>query len=114
MTPPPPPTSKSTSATRRGWSQADETKSEALDELHEKLRSVMRQQFRSLEKEKAEQGKLSQKARDANEILVYLRSQRTYKVLFSWLIFLSYIGTMLCILTVSTDVVGQVQSYSYS
>ncbi|KAK9380041.1 uncharacterized protein V2V93DRAFT_371511 [Kockiozyma suomiensis] len=81
MTPPPPPTSKSTSATRRGWSQADETKSEALDELHEKLRSVMRQQFRSLEKEKAEQGKLSQKARDANEILVYLRSQRTYKTL---------------------------------
>ncbi|KAK7204891.1 hypothetical protein BZA70DRAFT_280260 [Myxozyma melibiosi] len=85
MSPPPPPTTGSASSTtattaRKGWSQVNDTKNETLDKLHETLRGVMREQFRSLESS-AEQDKLSQKARDASEILLYLRSQRTYKAL---------------------------------
>ncbi|KAK9478647.1 hypothetical protein V1514DRAFT_280344 [Lipomyces japonicus] len=51
-----------------------------LDKLHDRLRTVLKEQFQVIEQGKQDEIVL-QKHRDAAEILTYLRSQRTYKVL---------------------------------
>ncbi|KAK9465454.1 hypothetical protein V1512DRAFT_254524 [Lipomyces arxii] len=51
-----------------------------LDLLHEQLRNVMRDHFK-VDSENVDQDKAKQKVTDAGEILTYLRSQRTYKIL---------------------------------
>ncbi|KAK9490727.1 hypothetical protein V1508DRAFT_375355 [Lipomyces doorenjongii] len=60
--------------------ESESTSDNTLDQLHQKLKDVMREQFRSVAEE--HQGKeADMKTRDAVEILAYLRSQRTYKTL---------------------------------
>ncbi|KAK9385980.1 hypothetical protein V1515DRAFT_606489 [Lipomyces mesembrius] len=60
--------------------ESESTSDSALDQLHQKLKDVLREQFKSVAEE--HQGKeADMKTRDAVEILAYLRSQRTYKTL---------------------------------
>ncbi|KAK9367362.1 hypothetical protein V1509DRAFT_627105 [Lipomyces kononenkoae] len=70
--PPPPAPTQSTNS--------ESLSDNRLNQLHQQLKNVMREQFRSVAEE--HQGKEAEmKTRDAIEILTYLRSQRTYKTL---------------------------------
>ncbi|KAK9331441.1 hypothetical protein V1520DRAFT_337791 [Lipomyces starkeyi] len=60
--------------------ESGSTSDSTLDQLHQKLNDVMREQFRSVAEEHQTK-EAEMKTRDAVEILTYLRSQRTYKTL---------------------------------
>ncbi|KAK9459526.1 uncharacterized protein V1516DRAFT_692869 [Lipomyces oligophaga] len=55
----------------------DDAVTDRLAKVHEQIRVVVDRNYQNLETEQADQRKL----RDASEILIYLRSQRTYKAL---------------------------------
>ncbi|KAK9236296.1 hypothetical protein V1525DRAFT_451391 [Lipomyces kononenkoae] len=73
MSAPPPPSPTHTT-------NSESASNNRLDQLHQQLKMVMREQFRAVAE--GHQGKEAEmKSRDAIEILTYLRSQRTYKTL---------------------------------